>query len=331
MMPRSTIRLPKAHLHLHLDGSARAETLNEMARRQGLPATEFGACTDWSSFVAESIAFYSSIGSLDDLARICRELVEDEAAQGVAYTEPMIVPHVLGMKLGDAEEVFAVIRDSCAEAARRAGIHVGFMLGAIRDLPPELAAEHATFAAEHAADGVVAFGLAGDEAAHPPDAFVRAFAIAREAGLLCVPHAGEGAGAASVAAALDRLRPDRIAHGVRAVEDPRVLRRLAEARIPCDVCPTSNVRLGVVRDMGAHPLPRLLEAGVPLTINADDPTSFGSGVADEYERVRAAFGLDDGSLAGIARTSAAASGAPAAVKDEILAGIDAWLAKEEEA
>ncbi|MEX2555427.1 MAG: adenosine deaminase [Actinomycetota bacterium] len=322
---RSAVTLPKAHLHIHLDGAARPETMAELAGRAGLTGTSFGTCTDWPSFLGEMVAGFLAISTLEDLTRICREFVEDEAAQGCLYTEAIIAPLVWA-KLGSPDEVFASIREATFGAAEELGVEVRFQVAALRDLPPEVAEDSARFAAEHAGDGIVAFGLAGSEAPFPPQPFARAFAVAREAGLLSVPHAGEMAGADSVEAAIDLLGADRIAHGVRAVEDPAVLRRLADEKITCDVCPTSNVRLGVAADIGSHPIARMLAAGVPVTINADDPLQFGSGAGNEYEIVRRTFGLSDDDLAAIARTSVHASGATAETKARMLAGIEAWLA-----
>ncbi len=173
---------------------------------------------------------------------------------------------------------------------------------------------------------MVGFGLANDEAAFPPEPFAPAFAIAREAGLLPVPHAGELAGPESVRGALDALHARRLGHGVRAVEDPDLVARLAREQVCLDVCPTSNLLLAVVADLAEHPLPRLLRAGVPCSINADDPLLFGSGLLEEYTVARDGMGLDDGQLAVVAASSIRHSGAPSERRAAALAGIDAWLA-----
>jgi adenosine deaminase len=173
---------------------------------------------------------------------------------------------------------------------------------------------------------VVGFGLSNDEAIGPLERFADAFAVAREAGLLCTPHAGELAGADQVAFALDELQAERIEHGVRAVEDAELVARLAAAGTCLDVCLTSNVMLSVVDDIADHPLPQLLDAGVRCTLNTDDSLLFGPGLLAEYELARDTFRLDDAQLAAIARTSIQASGAPAALKRDALGGIDAWLA-----
>jgi adenosine deaminase len=184
------------------------------------------------------------------------------------------------------------------------------------------------FAGQHA--GIVAFGLHGKEEGHPPAPFAEAFGVALDGtGLLSAPHAGEiedrpGAGAASVAAALDHLRAQRIAHGVLAIEDDALVARLAAERVCLDVCPTSNLLLGVFASPQAHSLPRLLDAGVPCTLGSDDPLLFGASLLDEYALCRDGMALDDDRLAAMARSSFVCSGAPQAVKDAGVAAVAAW-------
>ncbi|MCA1646797.1 MAG: hypothetical protein LC797_15515 [Chloroflexi bacterium] len=167
--------------------------------------------------------------------------------------------------------------------------------------------------------------MADDEIKGPPEPFAEAFAIARAAGLIASPHAGEHGGPDSVRGALDVLGARRIQHGVRSAEDPDLLRRLAAEGVCLDVCPTSNVQLRVVESLATHPLPALLDAGVNVSLNADDPLFFGSGVLAEYELARHSFGLDDPTLAGIAASSIRSSGAPVEVKKRALANIEHWL------
>jgi adenosine deaminase len=200
------------------------------------------------------------------------------------------------------------------------------IVAADRTVDPADALDQARLAVAYAGRGVVGFGLANDEAGSPPEPFAAAFAIAREAGLLSVPHAGELEGPRSVRGALDALGADRVQHGVRAVEDPELVRRLADSEVCLDVCPTSNVLLSVVPELAAHPLPALLAAGVRCSLNADDPLLFGPNLLDEYELVRNKLGLDDGALAHIARCSVDASGAPVAVKQQARDAIADWLA-----
>jgi adenosine deaminase len=200
------------------------------------------------------------------------------------------------------------------------------MVAADRTVEPAIAVDQARIAASRAGRGVVSFGLANDEAIGAPEPYAEAFAIAKEAGLLSTPHAGELAGPESVRGALDTLAPDRLQHGVRAIEDPELVARLADSDIVLDVCPTSNLLLSVYPSMAEHPLPRLLEAGVQCSLNGDDPLLFGPVLLEEYESARAEMGLDDAALASIARASIDGSGAPEALKASARRSIDEWLA-----
>lgn len=325
MAGRDLVTLPKAHLHLHLEGSARPATIAELAEREGIALTDLMAFTNLSEFVECYIVAASTITTPADLERICYELLVDEAAQGVRWCEPMIAPQAYVPRFGLLDEVWAIMRAGFDRAARETGIGWGVIVNHLRTSPIELGEHMAGWAAAHAGDGVVGFGIAGDEQRVGPETFTRAFAIAAEADLLLVPHAGETVGPEGVRGAL-ALGAHRLAHGIRSVEDPDLLTLLADSGITCDVCPTSNLKLSVVADLASHPLPRLVEAGVPVSLGTDDQLFFGSLLAAEYAVVRQAFGLSDHELADIARTSARASGAPPTVQDEILTGIDAWAA-----
>jgi len=184
----------------------------------------------------------------------------------------------------------------------------------------------ARLAAQYAGRGVVGFGLSNDERRGVTADFGPAFAIAERAGLLLTPHGGELLGPDSVRACLDALHADRLGHGVRAAEDPRLLDRVVEAGVALEVCPVSNVALGVYPDLASVPLPRLLDAGATVALGADDPLLFGARLAAQYATMRAAHGLSDSRLAELARMSVRASRAPDCVKNDISRAIDAWLA-----
>jgi adenosine deaminase len=322
---RDLALLPKAHLHLHLEGSARPATIRELAQRDGVALTDLMAFSTLTEFVECYEVAVSTIALAADLERICYELLVDEAAQGVRWCEPMVTPQFYEHTVGSLDEVWAVMRSGFDRAVAETGIAYGVIVGHVRTEPVRLAERMAAWAADHAGAGVVGFGIAGDEQLVGPAAFTRSCTIAAEAGLLIVPHAGETVGVESVTGAL-ALGADRLAHGVRSVEDADVLARLAGEGITCDVCPTSNLKLSVVDDLADHPLPRMLDAGVPVTLGSDDQLFFGSQVAAEYEVARSTWGLSDDELAAIARTSARASGAPNGVRAEIAGGITAWLA-----
>jgi adenosine deaminase len=326
-MPRDLRKLPKAHLHLHLEGAMRPTTMHELLTSAGLPPP---AESDGSFATFLTIYDHACQGlcSADDIARLVGEVLEDAAADGAVWVEPAeLITRKTAQRVGvaDEEAMLRVLLESLADATARTGVAAGLMVSANRGFPPDQAEAQARLAARYAGRGVVSFGLAGDEATGPPEPFADAFAIARAAGLIAAPHGGELAGPASVRGALDALGAQRVQHGVRAVEDPALLRRLAEQQVCLDVCPTSNVHLQVVPSLQEHPLPRLVQAGVPVSLNADDPLVFGSGLFGEYQLARSVFGFDDATLSAIAATSIRASGAPADLKTAALAGIDAWL------
>jgi adenosine deaminase len=318
--------LPKAHLHLHLEGGMRPATLAERAAHYGIPLPTVGDYHSFTEFAAMYEAACAVLRTHDDLRRLVREAVEDAAASGAVWLEMGVRPTIhRGKFAGDAD-----VLDTMLEEAGRAGADLGVGVGALmtvdRTAPLGIAMEEAELACDRVGRGVVSFGLANDEVGHPPEGFAEPFALCREAGLLSCPHAGELEGPASIWGALDALCADRIQHGVRCLEDPVLVERLAASDVCLDVCPTSNACLGVVPSIEEHPLPRLLEAGITCSLNGDDPLFFGASLLDEYELCRSRLGLSDEQLAGIARASIGASGAPAALKTSAGAGIDAWLA-----
>lgn len=330
---RSVRALPKAHLHLHIEGSARRETILEFAKRYDARVTRESLLDIGSTFDAFVKCYYQAVSVIrtpEDLTRVCEELVIDEATEGVLYSEPMIDPGSYCEVLDCSyEDVFQIMRAGFDRGSRTTGVAVGLMIAAVRELMTQDRVERAAqFGAEHADQGVVSFGMAGPESGSDHHRFKRASDIAREAGLLVVPHAGEMGGPKSVRAALRELRPDRIGHGVQAVEDSSVLEELVASGVTCDVCLHSNVALGVAPSVAEHQVAAMLAAGVPVTLNSDDQLFFGARVSDEYEAARRHLNLSDDQLAAIARTSARASGASRQLKDEILTGIDAWLARQ---
>jgi adenosine deaminase len=219
-----------------------------------------------------------------------------------------------------------LVLEAAAAAERATGVGIGVIVAANRTKHPLEARTLARLAAQYAGRGVTGFGLSNDERTGAAGDFAAAFRIAARAGLLLVPHGGELAGPDSVAACLDDLHADRIGHGIRAVEDPALVKRLAADDVTCEVCPSSNVALGVAADPAAVPLRRLFEAGVPVALGADDPLLFGPRLAAQYEIARYAHGFSDPELADLARSSVSASVAPGPRRAEMLAGIDAWLA-----
>jgi len=306
----------------------RPATLHELADGAGIAVPPTRGFGNFAAFSGMYVAACQVLTTPETMARLTREVVEDAAADGAVWVEPAVyLPHH-NRRLGPPEDTLEIILGAAFDAGRANDVGVGVVVAADRTLDPADALDQANIAVKYADRGVVGFGLANDETGHPPEPFAEAFAVARAAGLLSVPHAGELAGPESVAGALDALGADRIQHGVRAVEDPQLVRRLAGSEVCLDVCPTSNVLLSVVPDIASHPLPALLDAGVRCSLNADDPLLFGPNLLEEYELCRATLGLDDGTLARVATSSIDASGAPDDLKRETRAAIAKWSASD---
>ena len=295
---------PKAELHVHLEGSIRPATLLELAERNGvaLPARDLAGLREWfryrdfDHFVEIYIAITRCLRTIEDYELIAYEFGAEMARQRVRYAEATFSP--------STHDALGVPRDvwwgGLARGRERAraelGVEIAWVFDIVRNVPGDSQnRERADYivgvAIEGMEGGVVALGLGGAEAGYPPEPFAPYFERARAAGLRSVPHAGEHAGPPSVWGALRELGAERIGHGVRSTEDPALVAYLAEHRVPLEVSPTSNIRLGVYPDYAAHPLPRLLEAGVPLSINSDDPPLFNTTLNDEVLLLHTAFGL----------------------------------------
>ena len=318
--------LPKAHLHLHLELGMRPGTLADLCAKYGAAVPETSGYGSFAAFSDMCIAATELLRDHDDWARLADEVCADHVAAGCVYVEPSFWAGNHRHKYGTDEAAWDLVLDVFAEAAARHGLAVAFMAPIDRVVDtPAAAVAVAELALSRRDRGVVALGLHNDEVGHPPGDFVDAFRVGREGGLLSTPHAGELEHGGYVRDCVDLLGADRIQHGVRAVEVPGLVDRLAAESICLDVCPTSNVLLGVVASLDDHPLGALLDAGVPCSVNADDPLLFGPGILEEYELCRATLGFDDERMASIARASIVHSGAPADVKERALAGIAEWL------
>jgi len=323
---RDLARLPKAHLHLHLEGGMRPTTLAELAGGYGMAVPVVTGFGSFTAFADMYVAACEVMRTYGDLQCVVRECVEDAAAAGAAWVEPSFYAPHHRERLGPDAEVIDAVLDFGLAAGEELGVGFGLMVAADRTKDPAEAEQLARLAAARADRGVVSFGLANDEAPFPPAPFAAAFRVAKDAGLLSTPHAGELAGPESVRSALDDLAADRIQHGVRSIEDPELVKRLADEGTVLDVCPTSNVLLSVVPSLAAHPLPALLDAGVRCSLNGDDPLLFGPGLLEEYELCRGSLGLDDVRLASLARSSLQGSGAPRELVAAAVVGVGAWLA-----
>jgi len=294
-----SVALPKAELHLHLEATIAAGTARELSDRAGLPVPPAGPFGTQAEFVVAYERARDLVASLDDVRRLAGELARRQVDDGVLWSEVHLIPGTYAGRLGPADGLVEAMLDGARSAVGDG--HLGVVLGVNRRRSvPE--AEHALdLALRWAGRGVVALGLAGDES-HPASRFADTFARAAAHDLPTVPHAGEGAGAASVRDTL-ALSPTRICHGVRAVEDPALVELLVERQVCLDMAPSSNVLLGVVPDLASHPLPMLLRRGVPVTLNSDIPGFLGHGLAEEYARCSRAWRLSDSEVRTLAETS----------------------------
>ncbi|MFE7187764.1 adenosine deaminase [Streptomyces erythrochromogenes] len=333
---RDLTLLPKAHLHLHFTGSMRPSTLLELADKYGvrLPdALTAGEppklrATDergWFRFQRLYDAARSCLREPDDIRRLVREAAEEDVRDGSGWLEIQVDPTSYAPLLGGMIPAVEIILDAVDAASRETGLGMRVLIAANRMKHPLDARTLARLAVRYADRGVVGFGLSNDERRGMARDFDRAFAIARDGGLLAAPHGGELTGPSSVRDCLDDLHAARIGHGVRAAEDPRLLKRLADRQITCEVCPASNVALGVYERPEDVPLRTLFEAGVPMALGADDPLLFGSRLAAQYEIARRHHAFTDAELAELARQSVRGSAAPDDVQAKLLAGIDHWL------
>jgi adenosine deaminase len=329
--------LPKAHLHLHLTGAMRHTTMVELAREHGigLPEALLSAApphlrgTDergWFRFQRLYDMARSVVRTPADMFRLLHEAAEDERADGSGWLEIQVDPSGYAPLFGGLTPTVELVLDAAASASLAAGIGIGVIIAANRTKHPFDARTLARLAVRYAGRGVVGFGLSNDERRGPAAEFSPAFRIAARAGLLSVPHGGELAGPESVRACLDTLNADRIGHGVRAAEDPALTEVLARSGVTLEICPTSNVALGVAPKPEDVPLRTLRAAGVNMALGADDPLLFGERLAAQYELARRAHEFTDPELAELARMSVRASAAPAHIRSALLAGIGAWLA-----
>jgi aminodeoxyfutalosine deaminase len=300
---------PKIELHVHLEGAVSPEALFAAARRNGLSLpfdsvealADYMRFRDFDHFIEAWMATTTVLRSAEDYRELVLDYARRAQAQGAVYLEGIFSPTdrlPLGVPLEVAFEGFT---DGVQAAREQLGMEVRLTPDVTRFAPLDVACATAELAVRYRDRGVVGLGLGGPEVGYPPEPYARAFEIARDGGLASVPHAGETEGPASIRGALDALGADRIRHGVRAVEDPTLLRELAERGIVCDVCVISNVRLSVAPSVAQHPLPRMLDAGVLCTVNTDDPTFFSCTLEQEHAAARS-LGADPRALfeAGIA-------------------------------
>ncbi len=327
---RDLLSLPKTDLHVHLEGSIRPATVVELSERHGTPLPRGLRDGRWSfddfdDFIDNYMVMLQCLVTADDFRRIAYEFCEDEASQGTRYAEVTFSVALHGPRLGSWDQPVEWVLEGLADGEADFGLRSQLVLDIVRNLPVGLADPTVNTALRHRDAGVVALGLGGDEARFPPELFSSSFSRALDQGLRSVPHAGEAAGPVSIRGALGDLGADRLGHGFRALEDDDLLASVREREIPLEVCPTSNVFTGIVPSLAEHPFPQLLEAGLVVTLNSDDPAMFHSPLLDEYAAARKVFGLSDETLAAIARAGVDASFMPETDKVVLRAEIAAWL------
>ena len=331
--------LPKAHLHLHFTGSMRHSTLLELAARDGIVLPEqlvedwppkLSAADEkgWFRFQRLYDVARSVLRTEADVRRLVLEASEDDVSDGGRWLEIQVDPSGYGARFGGITAFTDLVLDSVREASAATGLGLAVVVAANRTRHPLDARTLARLAVQYGGRGVVGFGLSNDERRGRTSEFAPAFRIAEQGGLLLVPHGGELRGPEHIRLCLDELHPHRLGHGVRAAEDPTLLDRIVQAGVALEVCPVSNVALGVYSDLTSVPLPTLLAAGATVVLGADDPLLFGSRLAGQYATMRAAHELSDEQLAELARMSVRASRAPDDLKAAILGDIDRWLASE---
>jgi adenosine deaminase len=311
-------RMPKVELHLHLEGAIRPSTLLALAERNGvdLPARDEAGVAqlfnyhNFHEFLTIFMVLARSLTTGRDFEQVAYELGEDLAEQHVRYAEVMISPVQYHRRALDLDEVVQGAASGFARATRKYGVRFGLVFDYGRQFGVELAWRLLEHAVRNMPYGVVGWSIGGDEINHPPEPFAGVFAAARRAGLQVMAHAGEVVGPASVWGAIDALGVRRVGHGIRSIDDPELLAALRTRNIVLDICPTSNVRTGAVSGLGTHPLRRLFDAGVPLTINTDDPVFFNTTLCNEYRLATRLFGFTADDLTRIVLTGAHAAFLP---------------------
>ncbi|MBI4672761.1 MAG: adenosine deaminase [Chloroflexi bacterium] len=290
--------MPKVELHVHLEGSIRPETLLVLAQRNQvtLPSDTVEGLRRWYTFkdfphfVEIYVAISKCLRTPDDIEWIAREFLVGQAAQNIKHSEVTYTPYTIYNHCGiEFADQMAAIHRARVWAQRELGVDMTLTLDIAREVTPEIGMVTAEWAVSAFGNGVSAFGLGGYEIGHPPEKFARAFQHAVGAGMPSAPHAGETDGPKSIWGALRELNAARIGHGVRCLEDPILVAYLRARQIPLEVCPTSNVCLDIAPSIARHPIQKMLNAGLYVTLNSDDPPMFNTTLTDEYLKCADAF------------------------------------------
>ncbi len=321
------LALPKAELHLHLEGAVEPETLVELSRRHDAQPLDRAAVerlyqyTDFRGFLMAFKEVTERLRNAADYELITYKLMERLRAENVLYVEVYVSAGVCLWRGQDFPALLEGMERGRERGARDFGVSLAWLFDAVRHLGPEAAqkvAKQAVAARQRGFQSVVGFGIGGDEAAAAPELFRQVYAYAAEHGLRRTVHAGESAGPASVLGALDALGAERIGHGLTAWQDQELVARLVEEQVPLEVCVTSNLRTGCCKSLEQHPLRRYFERGVRVTLASDDPAMFGTSLAREFQLAHQAFGFSEAELDRLARASFEGSFLPEEKKREFL-------------
>ncbi|KAA0699143.1 adenosine deaminase [Neorhizobium sp. P12A] len=321
-----TSHLKKVELHCHLEGAAPPALTESQARKYGVDTTSFmrDGVYLWNDF-AEFLVSYDKVSEVyrteEDYALLTETYLEELASIGTIYSELIVSPdHGERIGLG-ADAYMAGVSAGILSAKEKTGIEARLIVTGERHFGPERVIKAAEYAAKSDNPLITGFNMAGEERMGRVADYARAFDVAREAGLGITIHAGEVCGAFSVADAVDLVKPARIGHGVRAIEDSELVKRLADLGTVLEVCPGSNIALKVFPDFASHPLRRLKEAGVRVTISSDDPPFFHTSLKREYELASEAFGFSDTEINEMTRTGIEAAFVDEATRKALLAKI----------
>lgn len=322
------VPMPFAELHLHLEGTLEPETILRLAERNRITlpyadVDELSAQYDFSDLQSFLNLYYANMATLQtaaDFAEMTDAYLARAARAGVRHAEVFLDPQAHLSRGIALEEVMDGVSTALASSETTHGVSSGLIVALLRDQSAESAME-VLEAVVALGTPIVGIGLDSAEVGHPPSKFVDVFARARAEGLHLVAHAGEEGPPSYIWEALDLLGVERVDHGIRCLEDDTLVERLVTEQMPLTVCPLSNVRLRVVDEIGRHPLAAMLQRGLNVSVNSDDPAYFGGYLDDNVTAVRDALGLDDAALATLARNSVTASFADDARKAELLAEI----------
>lgn len=324
--------MPKAELHVHHVGSASPRIVAQLAQRHEdtrVPTDpdalrQYFTFTDFAHFIEVYLSVVDLVRDAEDVRLLTYEVAKDMAAQNIRYAELTVTPFSSTNRGIPPLAFMEAIEDARAAASRELGVSLRWCF----DIPGEAGLEAAEQTARMACDlrpeGLVSFGLGGPEIGVPRPQFKPYFDQAIVDGLCSVPHAGETTGPETIWDALIDLRADRIGHGTSAVQDPELLAHLAEREIPLEVCPTSNIATGAIDAIENHPLPRMVEAGVRVTINSDDPPMFGTTLNHEYQVAGQLLDLDERGIAELAKNAVEASFMDTTQRSALAAEIDAY-------